>query len=310
MFKTIKIYIAVFLFSAGCVGTDFILDPKLPAAEGTIKIITNSFSILINENLQLQADAFDSDNNQISNVQFLWSSTNEAVLTVDQTGFATGKSAGQAWIVVSADGFEMDSTLITVLSDIQQLATIVVTPNSASLMSGETRQFTAQGFDGNSQPISGIAFIWTSSDENIVSISNTGLAAANNPGSANITASYNGIQSSNVLVDVAGNSKSGTFMGNPSTSYMVSGTAELVSSNGQLTLNFGSNFTSSSGPGLYVYLTPVNSVGSSSVELGELISTTGAQSYSVPSGYSLSDFSFAIVHCKPFSVSFGSAELK
>ncbi len=309
MKKEIISFVFIFILIS-CVETDFVLDPQTPIAEGTIAISTNSQSLLVSESMQLQASAFDSENNPVSSVQFNWSSTNETILTVDQSGFATAKSVGQAWVVVSAAGYNSDSTLISVLSNNQQLASIIVTPNSASLMPGETEQFTAQGFDGSGQPINNITFTWASSDENVVSISGGGLAMANNSGSANITASSNGIQSSNVRIDVAGTSKSGTFMGNPATSYTVTGSAELVSSNGQLTLNFGSDFTSSNGPGLYVYLSPVNSVTSNSVELGELISTTGAQSYSVPSGYSLNDFSYAIVHCKPFSVSFGSAEIK
>ena len=309
MKKEVISFVFIFILFS-CVETDFVLDPQTPKAEGSIAISTNSQSLLVSESMQLQASAFDSDNNPISSVQFIWSSTNETILMVDQTGLVNGVSEGQAWIVVTADGYKSDSTLISVLSNNQQLASIVVTPNSASLVPGEMQQFTAQGFDGSSQPINNLTFVWSSSDENVVSISNTGLATANNSGSANIIASYDGVQSSNVRVDVAGTSKSGTFMGNPATSYNVSGTAELISSNGQLTLNFGSDFSSSNGPGLYVYLSPVNSVTSNSVELGELISTTGAQSYSVPSGYSLSDFSYVIIHCKPFSVSFGSAEIK
>ncbi|MBL1215403.1 MAG: hypothetical protein HND52_18700 [Ignavibacteriae bacterium] len=309
MKKRISIISIIIIFLISCVETDFVLDPQSSNTEGTISVMTNSQSLLVNESMQLQASAYDSENNPISSVQFNWSSTNSSILTVDQTGLVNGISAGQAWIVVSASGYKSDSTLISVLSNNQQLASIVVTPNSASLSPGEIQQFTAQGFDGNNQPINNLTFVWSSSDENVVSISTTGLATANNSGSANIIASYDGVQSSNVRVDVAGNSKSGTFMGNPATSYTVSGSAELVSSNSQLTLNFGSDFSSSSGPGLYVYLSPVNSVGANSVELGELISTTGAQSYSVPPGYSLSDFSYVIIHCKPFSVSFGSAEI-
>jgi hypothetical protein len=306
-----EIFSFAFIFILiSCVETDFVLDPQTSKAEGSISVMTNSQSLLVSKSMQLQASAYDSENNPVSSVQFNWSSTNEAIITVDQSGLVSGISAGQAWVVVSASGYKSDSTLISVLSNNQQLASIVVTPNFASLMPGEMQQFTAQGFDGSSQPINNLTFVWSSSDENVVSISSTGLATANNSGSANIIASYDGIQSSNVRVDVAGNSKSGTFMGNPATSYNVSGSAELISSNGQLTLNFGSDFSSSNGPGLYVYLSPVNSVTSNSVELGELISTTGAQSYSVQSGYSLSDFSYVIIHCKPFSVSFGSAEIK
>lgn len=309
MKQRISIISIIILFAIGCVETDFVLDPQTPIAEGTISVVTNSQSLLASESMQLQASAYDSENNPVLSVQFNWASTNETILTVDQSGLVNGVSAGQAWIVVTAEGYKSDSTLISVLSNNQQLASIIVTPNSASLLPGEMQQFTAQGFDGSSQPINNLTFVWSSSDENVVSISSTGLATANNSGSANITASYNGIQSSNVRVDVAGSSKSGTFMGNPETSYTVSGSAELVSSSGQLTLNFGSDFSSSNGPGLYVYLSPFNGVGAGSVDLGVLTSTSGAQSYSVPAGSTLADFSHVIIYCKPFTVTFGSAQL-
>jgi uncharacterized protein YjdB len=276
---------------------------------GTISIIVSTQSLLVSQTIQLNASALDNNNNPVGNVQMSWSSSNESILTVDQVGLVTGISEGQAKVFATAEGYKSDSTLISVISNTQQLASIVVTPNSAFLMPGETQQFTAVGYDGNNQELNGITFTWTSSNSNIVSVDNNGLATANSSGSAFITASSNGISSSDVQIEVSANSKIGNFMGNPSTSYTVSGTAELVSSNGQLTLTLYSDFQSSSGPGLHVYLSNFDGVGSESVDLGELQSNSGMQSYQVPTGYTLAYFTHVIIYCKPFSVQFGSAQI-
>lgn len=68
-------------------------------------------------------------------------------------------------------------------------AKITVTPPTASLVAGNTQQFTAQVLDANGNPLTSATVTWTSSDSNAVPVSGSGLASAILPGTAKITAS-------------------------------------------------------------------------------------------------------------------------
>ena len=92
-------------------------------------------------------------------------------------------------------------------------------------------------------------------------------------------------------------------------SYDVEGTATLAElPDGGLVLRFGDDFKSSNGPNLAVYLSATNSVTSSSLKLGDLKATQGAQTYPVQAD--LDQYAYVIIHCVPFNVSFGSARLR
>jgi hypothetical protein len=311
MYKLFISFLMIILVAFGCVNTDFITDPSSEPEEGTLVIQSSGNSVLVNGTMQVTAVAYDATGTEVPGVQFNWSSSSASILSIDQSGIVTGNALGQAWVIVKADGYKKDSIIVTVVQDVNQLANIVVTPNFGGTINiGETIQFSAQGFNNMGDPINNLNFTWQSSNPNIVSINGSGLAMALASGDANITAVYNMIQSSNIPVTVKGNSKTGTFTKNPGTSYNVSGSVEVVDENGQLSVNFGSDFTTSNGPGLFVYISPTQNVGLGSIELGSIISTSGSQSYAVPAGNNLEEFSYVIIHCKPFNVTFGYANIQ
>ena len=78
-----------------------------------------------------------------------------------------------------------------------EVASVVVEPDSATIVEGGTRRFTATAYDGASQPIAGVAFTWSSSNPSIVSVDNSGLATGIAAGDATITAKApNGVSDS------------------------------------------------------------------------------------------------------------------
>lgn len=90
-------------------------------------------------------------------------------------------------------------------------------------------------------------------------------------------------------------------------SYEVAGTATINDLDGKLTLRFADNFSSSSGPDLYVWLVKDEGDLSSALELGELKGNSGAQSYDLPEGTNLDEYSHVYIWCKRFSALFGRA---
>lgn len=112
-------------------------------------------------------------------------------------------------------------------------------------------------------------------------------------------------------MEVTGDSRTGMFVQKPGSSYNVRGTATLEKQgNGNLMLNFGSDFSSSNGPGLAVFLSTTSGRNSGSLNLGNLQRTSGDQDYSVSGNVELGDFDWVIIHCVPFNITFGFAELK
>jgi hypothetical protein len=87
--------------------------------------------------------------------------------------------------------------------------------------------------------------------------------------------------------------------------YTINGGAALESVNNVITLYFNEYFSTQSGPDLHVYLAinfeAPSTPGNTNVDLGELTSNSGAQSYSVPAGVALDDYSYVLIHCKSFN---------
>jgi hypothetical protein len=88
----------------------------------------------------------------------------------------------------------------------------------------------------------------------------------------------------------------------------VKGNAEIVKQD-TITALVLKNFSTSSGPDLHVYLSkerlPVNFI-----DLGSLRSTSGEQAYTVPRNTTLSEYKYALIHCKAYNHLFGSAILQ
>ncbi len=96
-----------------------------------------------------------------------------------------------------------------------------------------------------------------------------------------------------------------TFDYSTSTGYSIQGSAELKDSLGTLYLTFSSDFSTSSGPDLYVYLTETGAaptaIGNDDYEIAPLISNSGAQSYTLPSTVALGDYEYVTIHCKQYN---------
>jgi len=90
--------------------------------------------------------------------------------------------------------------------------------------------------------------------------------------------------------------------------HTVSGTATIYLQDGKHTLLLDP-FSSQNGPDLKVYLSK-DICATNYLRLGALQSTMGKQSYSIPSGISLSDYPYVHVWCEQFSVEFARAEMK
>jgi len=96
------------------------------------------------------------------------------------------------------------------------------------------------------------------------------------------------------------NAASGSFVGVEGES--VRGTATVTAK----TVKLSSNFRSTSGPDLYVYLGNKRP----SKIIARLRKLSGSQTYALPKGVDLSKYSAVYIHCKRYNHTYGKARLR
>lgn len=122
-----------------------------------------------------------------SNTSVSWTSSNYSVATVSSTGVVTGKNRGTTTITVTAN----DGSGITATCDVevkQYVTDITIDKSKISLLEGESQTITATISPDNA---SDKTLIWTSSDNAIAIVDNTGKVTAQSSGEAIIRATAN-----------------------------------------------------------------------------------------------------------------------
>jgi uncharacterized protein YjdB len=130
-----------------------------------------------------------------------WSTSDGAVATVDANGLVMAGAQGTARITASA-GPKSGSASITVGP--VPVASVTVTPASATAFEGDTVRFVATLRAADGTVLTGRTVTWSTSSGSIATVDGTGLATARNvAGTATITASAGGQSGSGTLkVDV------------------------------------------------------------------------------------------------------------
>lgn len=189
---------------------------------------------------------------------------------------------------------------------------IIIENPIMELKVGETHQFSAKYFNniGQQEPAT---FVWTSSDESIVSIDNSGLATAVTAGKVNINVLANGITSSIELTagnETSGNVEQRTASLKTVSSYPLSGDVTLRKEGNGLVLEFAENFSTTSAlPGLYVYLSNNTNTTNGALEVAKVAKFNGAQSYEISATSDLFQYNIVLFYCKPFVVPVGHGTL-
>ncbi len=309
MLKFIVIAGAALSLSA-CIGTDFIDDPFQPV-DARIEIQAADAAVEVGASIQLSAVYYDTMGERLDGVDFIWRSSEPSIASVDATGRVEGLRAGRTMLTAEARGVFSSGIFVNVVDDPKQVARVVITPGEAQTLSvGTSLQLTAQALNLAGDPVEDTQIEWQSDNTSVVTVSSEGIVNALSPGTGRITASSAGIESAALEIVVSGSTRSGSFTGRPGSSYRVEGTATLRrNTDGSLQLEFSEDFSGSRGPGLEVLLSSTNTSAPGSISLGSIKSNTGAQVYDVPADVELTSFDWVVIHCRPFNVTFGFAEL-
>jgi len=154
-------------------------DPTVPAGDTQQFIATGNYS---------------DGSTQDLTASVTWSSPAPGVATITSGGLATGIGTGTTTIS-AAVGNISGSTALTVSPAV--LVSVAVTPGTASIISGNTQQFTAIGTysNGSVQNLTASA-TWTSLAAGVASVNPAGLATGLAAGAAAISASVGGLTGS------------------------------------------------------------------------------------------------------------------
>src|SRR5947208_1851279 len=175
-------------------GTSAITVTFVPVA--TVTVTPASANLAVGQTVQLTATTKDANGNPLSGRTITWSSSNTAVATVTTSGSVKGVTAGSATITATSEG-QSGASAISVR--IVPVATVAVSPASASVQVGGTVQLTAVTKDSVGNTLTGRTITWASSNSTVATVSTTGLVSGLLIGSATITATSEGKSGSSAI---------------------------------------------------------------------------------------------------------------
>ena len=142
--------------------------------------------------------ARDAAGAQIAGLPISWSSSDVSVIAInEETGVAVTTGNGTARVSASAAGVTagVDVTVAQVVA-----ALSLSPPDGLWMTSQSTRQASAHGTDRLGSPVAGLSVTWSSSDESVASVTETGLVSAVGNGEAVLSATAGGLVAQSEVV--------------------------------------------------------------------------------------------------------------
>ena len=175
--------------------------PPPPPKVASIVVNPTSASMVVGGTQRFTASARASDGSTIGGVNFTWTSSNTAVVTINATGLATAVSAGTAMIKATGNGISSAQVAVTVTEP--PVTRVTVSPSSAQQLNvGDSLTFSAMARTASGAVRDDVEISWSSSDTGVVTINASGMAKAVGAGTATIRASAEGLTSSPVTITV------------------------------------------------------------------------------------------------------------
>jgi hypothetical protein len=173
----------------------------------TVLIQSGDDTLTIGQPVQFAAKAFDANGAVVRNVTtFRWSSSNDAVASVSDAGLVTPRAAGTA--VIAANSYNVVGTKRIVVGrqgpgrqarepsgggGNTEVERVEITPGTDTVMAGNSIQLVAKALDRNGAFYINAAFRWSSSNDAVASVSNSGLVTAHAPGTVVIAANVDNV---------------------------------------------------------------------------------------------------------------------
>lgn len=174
--------------SEGRVGTATLL--VLARLASTVTLTPSSTSIIVGTTLKLTPQITDPAGNILTGRPISYVSSNLAVATVTDSGLVAGLTPGTATITATSEGKVGTATIV--VSPLP-VAKVAVSPATATVLTGTTRQLSAQVTSETGTVLQGRTVTWTTGAPSVASVSSTGLVTPIAPGVALIVAVVEGV---------------------------------------------------------------------------------------------------------------------
>lgn len=156
-----------------------------------ISIEPDPVELSTEESIQLGAIAFDENGDRIEGVEFAWGVEEERVATITPEGLLTARRREDVTRVFArADGVEGKATVVVR----KKVHAIEIRPPSLVLRVGQEQRLEAIARDDGGVALEGRAIAWSSSDEEIATVDETGLVRAVAVGTAKIAARHGEVE--------------------------------------------------------------------------------------------------------------------
>ncbi|HYR13021.1 MAG TPA: Ig-like domain-containing protein, partial [Mycobacterium sp.] len=169
--------------SEGKSGSTTITVTTIPVA--SVAISPATANIRVRQTVQLTATPKDSAGGTLAGRTVMWASGDTSIVIVSPTGLVTGVAPGTAPITTMSEGKNSSATITVTLVPV---ASVAISPATASLQVGQTVQLAATPTDSAGSTLTGRTVSWTSSNTSVATVNPSGLVTAVVPGSATITA--------------------------------------------------------------------------------------------------------------------------
>ena len=203
--------------SEGKRGTSAITVTQVPVA--SLSVSPATASLTAGQTVQLAATPQDASGNPLTGRVVTWASSNGAV---------TALAAGSATITATSEG-QRGSAAVTVTAASVPVASVTVSPTTASVTAGQTVQLAATPQDASGNPLTGRVVIWTSSNGAVATVSGSGLVTTLAAGAATITATSEGQSGSAAVTVTAASVPVASVTVSPTTASLTTGqTSQLA----------------------------------------------------------------------------------
>src|SRR6184192_3945863 len=156
-----------------------------PLPVASVSVTPATATIGVGQTAQYAAITRDAFGNPLGGRTVTWSSSNPAVATVNGAGQATGVAVGAATLTATSEG-KSGTAALTVTN--VPVASVTVSPATASVPAGQGVQLTATLKDANGNTLTGRTVTWSSDNTAVATVSASGLVSGVVAGAATITA--------------------------------------------------------------------------------------------------------------------------
>jgi uncharacterized protein YjdB len=168
-----------------------VVPSTVSVATVTVNLATSSLTVGQTE--RATATLRDSSNNVVTGPAVVWTSSNASAAALTDSGMVTALAAGSTTISASTGGKTGSAPLAVTATSLVPVASVTVSPASATLQIGASVQLQVSAFDASNNVLTGRVVTSSSANPAIASVNSLGLVTGVSAGTTQITVTCEGI---------------------------------------------------------------------------------------------------------------------